>query len=77
MPELRKRPSASPASRFLLGNSSGSCSQSWAAARKSSIHTAAVVVAATGQTLATLTVEATPVGYQRLLQVMARTSAGA
>jgi transposase len=35
-------------------------------------HTAAVVMAATGQTLATVTVQATPVGYQRLLQLVAR-----
>jgi hypothetical protein len=35
-------------------------------------HTAAVVMAPTGQTLATVTVQATPVGYQRLLQLVAR-----
>jgi len=32
-------------------------------------HTAAVVAAATGQTLATLTVTATPAGYQQLLEL--------
>jgi transposase len=32
-------------------------------------HTAAVVAAATGQTMATLTVAATPAGYQQLLEV--------
>jgi transposase len=31
-------------------------------------HTAAVVAAATGQTMATLTVAATPAGYQQLLE---------
>jgi transposase len=35
-------------------------------------HTAAVVMAATGQTLATVTEPATPVGYQRLLRLVAR-----
>ncbi|HEV2928572.1 MAG TPA: transposase [Propionibacteriaceae bacterium] len=32
-------------------------------------HTAAVVAAATGQTIATLTVAATPAGYQQLLEL--------
>ena len=32
-------------------------------------HTAAVVAAATGQTLASLTVPATPDGYQQLLEL--------